>query len=112
VIDLVPDEFGFDLPQQTVSLGTQNSSDVTIELPELRIQRLRTTATVPDGSTLMLGGLKRSVDQDQQSGLPWLSDIPVVGFLFTRKGDYQSRRKLLILMKASLLLPEELEPGL
>src|SRR5262245_49138088 len=65
VIDLVPDEQGNPLPQETVSLGTTNSSEVTIELPELRIQRLRTTATIPDGATLMLGGLKRSVEQNQ-----------------------------------------------
>ena len=56
LIDLVPDANGSDLPQKTVSLATQNSSDVTIELPELRIQRLRTTATIPDGATLMIGG--------------------------------------------------------
>ena len=109
--ELVRDRFGDPLPDVLVSLATGNAADVTIELPELRIQRLRTTATVPDGATLMLGGLKRSVDQNQESGLPWISDIPLIGFLFTRKGDYQSRRKLLILMKATLIMPEELEPG-
>jgi general secretion pathway protein D len=110
VIDLVPDEFGFDLPQQTVSLGTQNSSDVTIELPELRIQRLRTTATVPDGGTLLLGGLKRSVEQNLTSGVPFLSDIPILGALFSRKGEYTSKRKLIILLKATIVAPEEHEP--
>ncbi len=109
--ELVRDAQGDPLPDQLVSLATGNAADVTIELPELRIQRLRTTATVPDGATLMLGGLKKSVDQDFESGLPWLSDIPMVGFLFDRKGDYQSRRKLIILLKASLILPSEGEPG-
>jgi general secretion pathway protein D len=110
VIDLVPDANGNPLPQATVSLATQNSSDVTIELPELRIQRLRTTATIPDGATLMLGGLKKSVEQDQQSGVTFLSDIPVLGSLFSRKGEYTSKRKLIILLKASILNPEENEP--
>jgi type II secretory pathway component GspD/PulD (secretin) len=110
IIDLVPDASGNPLPQQTVSLATQNSSDVTIELPELRIQRLRTTATIPDGATLMLGGLKKSVEQDQKSGVPFLSDIPVLGSLFSRKGEYTSKRKLIILLKASILNPEENEP--
>jgi pilus assembly protein CpaC len=83
---------------------------VTIELPELRIQRLRTTATIPDGATLMLGGLKKSVEQDQKSGIPFLSDIPVLGSLFSRKGEYTSKRKLIILLKAEILNPEENEP--
>lgn len=111
VIDLVPDAQGNPLPQETVSLGTTNSSEVTIELPELRIQRLRTTATIPDGATLMLGGLKRSVEQNQESGVPFLSDIPVLGGLFSRQGEYTSKRKLIILMKASIVVPEENEPG-
>jgi general secretion pathway protein D len=110
VIDLVPDEDGNDLRQETVSLGTQNSSDVTIELPELRIQRLRTTATVPDGGTLLLGGLKRSVEQKMTSGVPFLSDIPLLGSLFSRTGEYTSKKKLIILLKATIVAPEEREP--
>ncbi|MHC4844822.1 MAG: type II secretion system protein GspD, partial [Planctomycetota bacterium] len=112
VIDLVPDASGADLPQATVSLGTQNSNNVTIELPELRIQRLRTTATIPDGATLMLGGLKKSVEQNQDSGVPVLSDIPILGSLFSRQGEYTSKRKLIILLKATILAPEEHEPSL
>ena len=110
VIELVQDEFGNDIKQETVSLGTQNSSDVTIELPELRIQRLRTTATVPDGGTLLLGGLKQSVEQTMTSGVPFLSDIPILGSLFSRTGEYTSKRKLIILLKATIVAPEELEP--
>lgn len=112
IIDLVPDESGNPLPQETVSLATQNSSDVTIELPELRIQRLRTTATIPDGATLMLGGLKKSVEEDMRSSTPFLGDIPVLGSLFSRQGEYTSKRKLIILLKASILNPEEQEPAL
>jgi type II secretory pathway component GspD/PulD (secretin) len=111
VIDLVPDALGNELRQQTVSLATTNSSEVTIELPELRIQRLRTTATIPDGATLMLGGLKRSVEQNQTAGVPFMSDIPVLGGLFSRQGEYTSKRKLIILLKASIVVPEENEPG-
>jgi type II secretory pathway component GspD/PulD (secretin) len=110
VIDLVPDRFGFDLPQKTVSLGTQNSSDVTIELPELRIQRLRTTATVPDGGTLLLGGIKFFRDLVAESGVPVLSKVPILSFLFSRKAKTVQRRNLLILIKADVVVPDELAP--
>ena len=84
----MPDAQGNPLPNVTVSLATQNSSDVTIELPELHIERLRTTATIPDGATLMLGGLKRTVDNTQHSTVPFLGEIPVIGSLFSRTGDF------------------------
>ncbi|MGQ0554197.1 MAG: hypothetical protein ACT4PU_13370 [Planctomycetota bacterium] len=110
VADLIPAEDGSDINVDTISLGTGTGSDVELMLPELQIQRLRTTATIPDGSTLMLGGLKRSVEQDMSSGVPFLSDIPVLGSLFSRQGDYTSKRKLIILLTARILAPEEHEP--
>ncbi len=111
VTALIPDETGDVLPDVAVSLGTPGSNDVIIELPELRVQRVRTVATIPDGATLMLGGLKTSVDQNNNSGVPFISDIPVLGALFTRQGEYTSKRKLIILLKATILVSQEHEPN-
>ncbi|MCB9897202.1 MAG: hypothetical protein H6825_04280 [Planctomycetes bacterium] len=111
VAELIPDENGNPLKEELVSLGTPNANNVTLQLPELKIQRLRTTATVPDGATLLLGGLKTSIEQDQTSETPFLSDIPFIGALFRHKGEYTSKRKLLILLTATIIDPEEQEPG-
>jgi len=90
------------------SLGSQNS--VTIQLPELDIQRVRTTVPMPDGGTVMLGGLRISEKQDLSSGVPLFNKIPVVRFLFERKGSYVTNQKLLILIKANIVIPQEHEP--
>ncbi|RKY22017.1 MAG: hypothetical protein DRQ55_02400 [Planctomycetota bacterium] len=110
IATLVPDANGNLLPEALVSLGTPNANNVIIQLPELAIQRLRTTATLPDGATLLLGGLKTTIEQDFDSGMPFLSDIPLVSFFFSRQGEYTSRRKLLILLTANIVAPEEHEP--
>ena len=65
---------------------------------------------MPDGGTVMLGGLKVSEKQAQASGVPILNKIPIVRFLFERRGNYISNRKLLILIKAAIVIPEEHEP--
>jgi tetratricopeptide (TPR) repeat protein len=96
------------IEQLATTLGSQNT--VTIQLPELDIQRVRTTVPMPDGGTVMLGGLKISEKQDLRSGVPILNQIPVVRFLFERKGNYISNRKLLILIKANIVIPQEHEP--
>ena len=94
--------------EQTTTLGSQNS--VAIQLPEVDIQRVRTTVPMPDGGTVMLGGLKVSEKQNMESGVPLLNKIPIVRFLFERKGTYISNRKLLILIKANIVIPQESEP--
>ena len=71
---------------------------------------LRTSIPMPDGGTVMLGGLKVSDKQDNKSGVPILNKIPIVSFFFERKGQYVSNRKLLILLKAVIVIPQEHEP--
>lgn len=90
------------------TLGSQNS--VTIQLPEVEYQRVRTSIPMPDGGTVLLGGLKVSDKQDQSSGVPFLNKIPLVSFFFSRQGKYVSNRKLLILLKANIVIPQESEP--
>jgi type II secretory pathway component GspD/PulD (secretin) len=94
--------------EQATTLGSQNS--VTIQLPEVDIQRVRTTVPMPDGGTVLLGGLKVSEKQDMRSGVPVMNKIPIVRFFFERKGQYTTNRKLLILLKANIVITQELEP--
>lgn len=92
------------------TLGSQNA--VTIQLPELDIQKVRTSIPMPDGATVLLGGLKISEKRDIRSGTPFLNKIPLVSMLFERKGTYNSNRKLNILLRANIIIPRELEPPL
>jgi type II secretory pathway component GspD/PulD (secretin) len=93
---------------ESTTLGSQNS--VTIQLPEVDIQRVRTTVPMPDGGTVLLGGLKVSEKQDLRSGVPIVDKIPLIRFLFERKGTFVTNRKLLILIKAGIVIPQEHEP--
>ena len=92
----------------TTGLGVGQS--IEIELPQLEIKRLRTTICMPDRSTLLLGGMKISNYQNFDTGLPFFRHIPIVSFFVSRKATYQSKRKLLILVKATIVIPEESEP--
>ena len=96
------------IAEAVTTLGSQNS--VTIQLPEVQIQRVRTSIPMPDGSTVLLGGLKTSDKKDQRSGVPILNKIPVLSAFFERKGTYSANRKLLILLNANIVIPVEIEP--
>ncbi|MCP3918265.1 MAG: hypothetical protein GY711_22165 [bacterium] len=96
------------IAERVTTLGSQNS--VTIQLPEVEIQRVRTSIPIPDGGTVMLGGMKESERQDQRSGVPILNKVPILSAFFERKGNFISNRKLLILLRANIVIPEEVEP--
>lgn len=96
------------IPTFTTTLGV--GQPVQIQLPTATLQRLRTTVTMPDGGTLMLGGMKLAEKQSQVSGVPVLKDLPGLSFLFSRKGTFVLNRKILILIRAKIIIPEEYEP--
>ncbi len=99
-------------PIPTFTTGLGIGAAVSIQLPELEVQRVRTTVTVPDGGTLLLGGMKVSTEQTMESGIPFFRDIPVLGFLFGRKAKFNERKNLIIIVRAHIVIPEEHEPTL
>ncbi len=92
----------------TTTLGVGTA--VTFEVPELRKESIKTTVVMPDGATLLLGGLKFFEEQDLDSGVPILKDIPIISLLFSRKGHYTSMKDLIVLLKVKILVSGELEP--
>lgn len=91
------------------SLGASGNS-VTIQLPEVEKSMIKTSIPMPDGGTVLLGGMKIHESQDLRSGVPILNKIPIISFLFERQGTFVSNRKLLILLKANIVIPVESEP--
>ncbi len=96
------------IPTFTTTLGV--GQPVSIQLPSTTLQRVRTTVTMPDGGTMMLGGMKLAERQHQVSGVPILKDLPLVSFFFSRKGTFVLNRKILILIRAKIILKDEHKP--
>jgi tetratricopeptide (TPR) repeat protein len=101
-------ELELPIPEFVTTLGV--GQPVSIQLPRTTLQRVRTTITMPDGGTVMLGGTKFSNKQDLTATVPILGQIPFVNFLFGRKATSIDNRKLLILIRGAIIIPEEHEP--
>lgn len=96
------------IPTFTTTLGI--GQPISIQLPQVTLQRVRTTVTIPDGGTMMLGGMRLVERQNLSSGVPILGDLPGLSFFFSRKGTSLQNRKILILIRAKIVLMEEHEP--
>jgi len=73
---------------------------VTFQLPELEVQSVFTTAVVPDGGSILLGGLSRIRNIERRAEVPWLANIPLLGFFFKEEGYSDERESLMIMLKA------------
>lgn len=96
------------IPTFTTTLGV--GQPISIQLPEVTLQRVRTTVTIPDGGSMMLGGMRLVERQNLRSTVPLLGSLPGLSWLFSRNGTSVQNRKVLILIRAKIVLMEEHEP--
>ena len=59
-------------------------------------QEAKTTVVVNDGETLVIGGLTSNKEDITETGIPFLKDIPLVGYLFKKEKKIQVKRNLVI----------------
>jgi general secretion pathway protein D len=88
---------------------TVTTIGASIQEPEIQITTVRTTVSVPDGGTLLLGGQTLSSEVDKEAGVPVLSDIPFLKRLFTNRGMAKDDQVLLILVKPTIIIQRERE---
>lgn len=64
--------------------------------------------SVRSGDAVLLGGFMRNDSRTSHSGVPFLKDIPVLGYLFKSHQSSKSRSELMVLIKPTVLSsPEE-----
>jgi type II secretory pathway component GspD/PulD (secretin) len=77
---------------ETIELGI---ADKTIILNKAEAT---TNVVVKDGETIVIGGLIREDTNKSRTGVPWLSKIPLFGYLFGNTTDDESRQEIIILL--------------
>lgn len=89
--------------------GSGNSPSIFVSLTQQEIRAIRTTVSVPDGGTVLIGGLKQTGEIEVEAGVPILSKIPVLKRAFTNTTMVKDTQTLLILLKAKILIQKEAE---
>jgi type II secretory pathway component GspD/PulD (secretin) len=77
----------------TIPLGNVGETQIIINKTEAT-----TNLVVQDGQTIVIGGLIREDTSKSLSGIPWISRIPLIGWLFGNTENDKSRAELIILL--------------
>jgi type IV pilus secretin PilQ/predicted competence protein len=76
--------------------------------PPILVKETRTDLVVTDGETIVISGLTKQTKQSTTDGLPWLKDIPVLGWLFKGEGKNESMEEVLIFLTPSIIKAQEM----
>ena len=84
-------------------------SGSTVQLPTFAFTQVSTTVSVPDGGTILLGGIKRLSEGRTERGVPMLSKIPYVNRLFRNVAVGRDANSLMLMVTPRIIIQEEEE---
>jgi len=91
-----------DIQQDIEQLGTP----VTIDgnpVPTTTKRSANAKVAVKDRDTVMLGGFISTTKSNSKSGVPFLKDVPLLGYLFRSTSDSNQRVELIVLLRPTVL---------
>lgn len=81
------------------------------KLPGRLTNKISTNVLVENGSTVVIGGLYQTKDTSLEVGVPYLKDLPVIGWLFRNSYNPKKERSELIIFLTPRVINQE-EAGL
>ncbi len=91
---------------------TTTTDGVTVQLPNFSFVSVVTTVSVPDGGTVLLGGIKRLSEGRNEFGVPILSKLPYINRLFKNVGIGRETQSLMMMVTPRIIIQEEEEERL
>jgi len=90
------------------SSTTTGGTTSTLDLPPARQKNvLESEATIPDGFTIIVGGLTRESYRNTIDRVPILGRIPVVEYLFSNRSTDKSQATLFLFIRAVILRDDQ-----
>lgn len=89
------------IKQDTV--GEVFTGSLGAQIPSIDTRELNTTVLVANGDTVVLGGIFQDERRSEEEKVPWLGDIPGLGYLFRKRANETKKRELLIFVTPSIV---------
>ncbi|NOH72082.1 pilus (MSHA type) biogenesis protein MshL [Vibrio pectenicida] len=91
-----------DVKEETKDI-TNGTDKVTLPVATSSIRESDSVIRARDGDVVIIGGLMKSNTIDQTSKVPFLGDIPGLGYLFRNTTQYTEKTELVILLKPTIV---------
>ncbi len=72
-------------------------------IPGFKTRKVDTTVELGDGETLILAGLLKQTSSKSKTKIPWISNVPVLGALFTNFQDTKDDTELVIFITPKIV---------
>jgi type IV pilus assembly protein PilQ len=74
-----------------------------VNVPSIDTSEITTTVFIGDGQTVVLGGILETERRESEKKVPWLGDIPGLGYLFKTTSKVNNKDELLIFVTPKIV---------
>jgi type III secretion protein C len=85
--------------------GNTNSGGKVDQIPVVNRNAIATQAIVGDGQSLLIGGYTIEENSNDRSGVPGLSNVPLLGWLFGQRGNSTRRVERIFMLTPRIVVP-------
>lgn len=75
----------------------------SVKIPIVNTSEAETTVMVKDGTTIVIGGLMKDIDEKSINQIPFLGDIPIVGNLFKKVDNTVTKAEIVIFLTPHII---------
>ena len=86
-------------------------SGISSVIPIIQEKEMSSVLKLKDRQTAIIGGLIEDNNSNGRTGLPWLSDVPVVGDFFSQRDDETSKSELVIFIRPVIIKNPDVDNG-
>lgn len=105
-------EVRLEIEQEVTAVASSSTNTNGITAPNFTKKDVSTVMTVKDNSTILMGGMIRNNETITKSGIPFLKDIPYLGWIFGHDQRQNVRSELLILITVNVIDNENFQDEL
>ena len=94
--------------------SAQNDSGLgaTVQQPIFTMFNVETAVSVPDGGTILMGGVKRLSEGRKEYGVPMINKIPYLKRLFSNTAVGRETQSMMIMVTPHIIIQEEYEDSM
>lgn len=90
-------------PAVDIAAAEANSANISSNIPEVQLKEIDTMLKLKSGEAMVIGGLMEHNNNNETAGVPWLKNIPLLGYLFKAKTTGSQIKETVIFIKATII---------
>jgi len=92
--------------------GGNTSVGSTVQQPIFTMFSVQTSVSVPDGGTILMGGIKRMSEGRKEYGVPMVNKIPYLKRLFSNTAVGRESQSMMMMVTPHIIIQEEYEESM